>query len=136
MKRLFEKKCSAGDYKTWSPTDGLGGRKCLLGRKQVYERRIPHVNCFNGRNYDRPISVENCPCDRSDFECDFGFHDSIGTGDCVHHSEYIDPYAIPETCKPGHFYNRTKGFRKIPGDTCEGGREYEYSPTITACPVT
>ena len=39
-------------------------------------------NCFNGRDYERVIAVENCACDKSDFQCDFGFKqdDSWSTG--------------------------------------------------------
>ncbi|XP_071524036.1 sortilin-related receptor-like isoform X2 [Panulirus ornatus] len=137
MKPVFQRSCTKDDYKTWSPSYGRGGRMCLLGRKQVYERRIPHTNCFSGVNYDRPISVENCPCDREDFECDFGFIDDMGSQKCLKDpGDTINPYDVPLTCKPGHFYNRTKGYRQIPGDTCEGGREYQYNPTITACPVS
>ncbi|KAK7076324.1 Sortilin-related receptor [Halocaridina rubra] len=136
MKPVFQYPCNIDDYKTWSPSDGRSGRKCLLGRKEVYERRVPHSNCFNGVDYDRPISVENCPCDRDDFECDFGFKESMITLDCMKDpDDTIDPYAVPVTCTPGHFYNRTKGYRKVPGDTCEGGREYRYVPAITSCPV-
>lgn len=137
MKPVFQYACNKdNDYKTWSPTDGRRGHNCLLGRKQVYERRIPHANCYNGIDYDRPVSVENCPCNRDDFECDFGFKitDSL---DCAEDTDdAINPYDVPAVCLPGHFYNRTRGYRKVPGDTCEGGREYLYRPTITACPVT
>ncbi|XP_042228900.1 sortilin-related receptor-like isoform X2 [Homarus americanus] len=137
MKSLFQYPCSKDDYKTWSPSDGRSGRMCLLGRKQVFERRVPHSNCLNQVNYDRPISVENCPCDREDFECDFGFIDDMESQKCYQDPEVsIDLYAVPNTCKPGHFYNRTNGYRQIPGDTCVGGRAYQYTPSITACPVT
>ena len=39
-------------------------------------------DCYNGRNYERVIAVENCACDKSDFQCDFGFKqdDSWSTG--------------------------------------------------------
>ena len=30
-------------------------------------------NCYNGRDYERLISVENCLCQMNDFQCDFGF---------------------------------------------------------------
>ena len=30
-------------------------------------------DCYNGRDYERVIAVENCACDKSDFQCDFGF---------------------------------------------------------------
>ncbi|XP_037803738.1 sortilin-related receptor-like isoform X3 [Penaeus monodon] len=137
MASVFRYSCKPEDYKTWSPSDGRSGRLCLLGRKEVYERRIGHSNCYNGKNYDRPISVENCPCNREDFECDYGYKDNMGTQICTVDSSFnFDPHAVPLSCKPGEFYNRTKGYRKIPGDTCEGGRDYMYLPTITACPVS
>jgi hypothetical protein len=39
-------------------------------------------DCYNGRDYERLIAVENCACDKSDFQCDFGFKqdDSWSTG--------------------------------------------------------
>lgn len=136
LRPVFKYKCSPDDYKLWSPSDGRSGRLCLLGRKQEYERRISHSNCYSGVNYDRPVSVKNCPCDRDDFECDFGFFVDSQSQKCIKDKDdTIDPYAIPSTCKPGGFYNRTKGYRIIPGNTCEGGRDYQYNPTITACPV-
>ena len=42
--------------------------------------------------------------------------------------EVVDPFAVPETCKPGQFYNRTKGYFKIPDDECVGGRAKMYEP--------
>lgn len=33
----------------------------------------------------------------------------------------IDHYAIPKKCPPFTTYNRTTGYKKIPGDTCVGG---------------
>lgn len=45
-----------------------------------------------------------------------------------------DPYEIPETCKPGGFYNRTKGYRKIAGNACEDGFASHYLPDVLPCP--
>ena len=52
------------------------------GRKKIYERRMVRSDCYNGRDYERVIAVENCACDKSDFQCDFGFKqdDSWSTG--------------------------------------------------------
>lgn len=133
---MFHYNCTPDDYKQWSPSDAHRRGTCLLGRKQVYERRITHANCYSGVSYDRPVSIENCPCDREDFECDFGFVIDENTQKCVKEmDDTVDPYAIPSSCTHGGFYNRTKGYRLVPGDTCEGGRDYQYNPTVTACPV-
>ena len=63
-----EKKCEAIDYKPWSPWDSKKGRDCLLGKKDVYERRIPSHNCYNGRSYERLVNTTKCICSRIDFE--------------------------------------------------------------------
>jgi len=55
------------DYKEWIPSDEYN-TTCLLGRKSVYKKRIAHAHCYNGYDFDRPISVQNCECTRDDFE--------------------------------------------------------------------
>jgi sortilin-related receptor len=46
-----------------------------------------------------------------------------------------DPFTIPNTCSVGQFYNRTKGYRLVAGDTCTGGDVSRYSPELISCPV-
>ena len=41
---------------------------------------------------------------------------------------------MPLTCKPDEVYNRTKGYRKIPGDVCIDGVEDQYLPEEVPCP--
>jgi hypothetical protein len=61
--------CTDEDYKFWSPSSGNGTHMpCVLGRKETYQRRIPHSNCFNGRDYDRPIKMEVCECAVEDYD--------------------------------------------------------------------
>ena len=59
--------CTREDYKDWSPSSN-GYEECLMGKKTVYERRRTHSLCFNGREYDRKISEENCSCTIQDYE--------------------------------------------------------------------
>ena len=103
----------------------------------MYERRIINSNCRNGLRYSRKISVENCECARSDYICDFGFRkDHAWTESCVKDPVFNhDPYAVPDDCKPGRFYNRTRGYIKIRGDTCADGRARVYEPERVLCPV-
>ena len=70
LKSVFERECTVEDYKRWSPNDNTKGkhRYCLLGRKEIYERRMVKSNCYNGRDYERLISVENCLCQMNDFQ--------------------------------------------------------------------
>ncbi|KAG8226274.1 hypothetical protein J437_LFUL004831 [Ladona fulva] len=124
LRNAFSYACTKDDYKYWSPSSDDGPKMpCILGRKDVYLRRIAHSNCFNGRDFDRPVKTENCECDAEDFQCDAG-------NKILHY----DPYAIPSVCPPGKLYNRTKGYVKIAGDTCVGGYESRYLPDILPCP--
>lgn len=41
---------------------------------------------------------------------------------------------VPSSCKPGLFYNRTKGYRKIEGDECVNGFSSIYEPQQIPCP--
>ncbi|XP_078593117.1 sortilin-related receptor-like isoform X1 [Branchiostoma floridae x Branchiostoma japonicum] len=143
--------CNEDDYKTWSPGDEQPGSTCLLGRRTVYERRIAHAKCYNGRNYDRPIRSQNCTCTREDFECDEGYMEQpiwrpffdrgyrqqhFWLQRCVLDPDSgVDPHRIPTPCPEGSFYKRTKGYRRVAGDTCSGGDDSRYAPDLVSCPV-
>lgn len=104
-----EKECEESDYKLWSPTGSISGRSCLLGRQVTYQRRLAHANCYNGLDYVRSTTVDNCQCHQEDFECDFGFLKETLTNQCVRDPDStLDPFAIPASCTPGAFYNRTR----------------------------
>jgi hypothetical protein len=94
-------------------------------------------NCYNGLTYERAVSVETCGCDRSDYLCDFGFRKQEAWKEvCVKDPDYDhDPYAEPGDCKAGRFYNRTRGYIKIRGDTCLEGKAKVYESENVACTV-
>ncbi|XP_033641107.1 sortilin-related receptor-like isoform X1 [Asterias rubens] len=137
MKNALGPNCTKDDYKSWWPGEEFPGTHCLLGKKMVYERRIAHAVCYNGQNYDRPVSVQNCTCERENFECDFGYMEvSDWQTSCIPDPESpIDPHQIPTPCPEGSFYRRTKGYRKVEGDSCSGGEEYMYEADQVMCPV-
>ncbi|KAM8927924.1 sortilin-related receptor [Pelodytes ibericus] len=130
--------CMENDYKLWSPSDERGN-ECLLGRKTVFKRRTPHATCFNGEDFDRPITVSNCSCTREDFECDFGFKPSrdLISEICIPDPEFAGKlYPIPDPCPVGSTYKRTKGYRRVSGDTCSGGDiQSRLDGEEVACPV-
>jgi hypothetical protein len=41
----------------------------------------------------------------------------------------------PAYCPPGTFYPYSRGYQKIPGDTCQYGEDYRYDPLLYSCPV-
>lgn len=112
---VFDHVCTADDYKRWSPySDATLGkhRNCLLGRREFYERRSVKVNCYNGKDFERVVTVVNCGCDRSDYICDFGFKkDEAWSDACIKDDSFTDAdlYAPPANCEPHKFYNQTRG---------------------------
>ncbi|XP_055516540.1 sortilin-related receptor isoform X2 [Leucoraja erinacea] len=130
--------CSETDYKLWSPSDEHGN-ECLLGRKTVFKRRAPHATCFNGEDFDRPITVSNCSCTRDDYECDFGFKlsENLASEICIPDPEFFGNMSAPPIpCPAGTTYKRTKGYRKISGDACSGGDvEARLEGEMLPCPV-
>ncbi|XP_071492134.1 sortilin-related receptor-like [Diadema antillarum] len=133
---VFSTTCQDDDYKQWWPGEEFPEHNCLLGRKTIYERRRVHSDCFNGRDYDRPISSVNCSCDRDDFECDYGFVENyFNMCDKDANDDRVDPTQQPDPCPEGTFWRRSKGYRKVEGDTCHGGQERYFEADQVSCPV-
>ncbi|XP_043284191.1 sortilin-related receptor-like isoform X2 [Venturia canescens] len=139
LRKVFERDCTPDDYKFWSPASTEHSVKaCVLGLREVYERRAATANCYTGINYDRPVKHEICHCDLDDYYCDDHFVKWGTPFHCVvqeANSNLFDLYAPPASCKPGDFYNRTKGYKKIPGDVCVGGSTRQFEPDQIPCPM-
>lgn len=134
LRNTFTRNCTDDDYKYWSPSPPNSSVSCVLGTRNTFQRRLAHTNCYNGIDYDRPFKKETCECSRRDFECDFGF--MLSGNECIHNkSSKYDPYAVPADCQPGHFYWRTKGYRKIDGDVCSVSGYMAYVPDLIPCPL-
>ena len=66
---ITDRPCGSNDYAEWIVTDQRNDtERCVLGKKQKFERRKAKQVCYNGRNYDRPIEVAPCLCVREDFK--------------------------------------------------------------------
>ncbi|XP_043936973.1 sortilin-related receptor [Protopterus annectens] len=130
--------CTENDYRLWSPSDEHGN-DCLLGRKNIYKLRAPHATCFNGEDFDGPVTVTNCSCTREDFECDVGFKlsEDLISELCIPDPEFSGLLMGPPVpCPSGTTYRRTKGYRKISGDTCNGGEvESRLEGELVPCPL-
>lgn len=68
--------CTPEDYKFWAPggLSGVSEMACSMGSKDTYQRRIPRANCYNGKDYSRPVTKEVCECGAHDFECSPGIN--------------------------------------------------------------
>lgn len=108
---------AGSDYETWSPSESLGGN-CLLGHKNIYVRRKRAAKCTNSEHLERASRKNNCVCAKGDFECGIGFLRAVGSTECNR-----DPNEIIEAClgQPNGKFLTVDAYRKIPGNTCEGG---------------
>ncbi|EEA07756.1 BNR/Asp-box repeat-containing protein [Cryptosporidium muris RN66] len=120
------------DYETWSPNDGKNFENCILGKQLVFTRKKQTAECYNGKDFRRPVEKNICQCTEEDFTCDFGFTRSIGSYECRPESIEIvqDDPKIGQCTSSGVFY--TSAYRKLPGDVCVGG--WEPPPVAVPCP--
>lgn len=143
------------DYETWTPSDKRLS-KCLMGRTVTYTRRKRAAQCSIPEIFERPIFVNNCPCTAEDFECDYGYErerldaagvkasasqSATGGGDILGECKPMNvPPAHPDPSTPhgdpcanhAPFYRITRGYRRVPGDTCDGGAQWDA--LIAPCP--
>lgn len=121
---------AASDYEVWSPSDGRLGGKCLMGHRVSYTRRKRSSQCFNPEKHERAVGFEHCPCTAEDYECDEGYYRKLEGGPCIRDMDVEPPQQPPEVCHS--VYHVTKGYRRVPGDTCDGGAEWDR--VQTPCP--
>ena len=144
FKGAFDRKCNFkegehdeedSDYMLWEPEHPFQDNNCLFGHRAQYHRKKPtSTDCYNGPRIERfHATRENCTCTAVDFECDYNYQrDTAGV--CVQVGEERDPV---EQCResPGLMeYHPISGYRRIPGDTCQGGKELDYIFPPMPCP--
>lgn len=119
------------DFELWTPYGGKE-RDCLLGRRITYTKRKQESECYNGIDLNIPMSIENCECTEADYECDFGFYrkELDSSSPCIPYKEIN--YSAPADCPAGTYYEVSLGYRKITGDSCQGGVVHEN--TRIPCP--
>ncbi|CAD5119336.1 DgyrCDS7956 [Dimorphilus gyrociliatus] len=136
LNTLFNRTCVKSDYKVWNPKSSRASH-CLLGRMLSFKRRIANSNCYNGKTYNDEKVLKNCSCRSSDFECDFGYKkDYLWQSTCSRDPRISESELIshrPQKCPIGSYYYRTKGYRRVAGNTCHGGLAFEYEPEKIMC---
>ncbi|MBN3303118.1 SORT1 protein, partial [Amia calva] len=124
---LLTRDCDEKDYVPWlahsndlsDPEDG-----CMLGFKENFLRLRKDSVCWNGRDYVVNKQPTPCPCTLDDFLCDFGYYRPENSSVCVEQPDLQGK--VLEFCLHGRKEQlQTKGYRKIPGDKCEGGMVLE-----------
>ncbi|XP_036386861.1 sortilin isoform X2 [Megalops cyprinoides] len=123
FKELLTRDCGENDYVQWlahsddisDPSDG-----CMLGYKEKFLRMRKDSVCWNGRDYVVNKEPTPCPCTLDDFLCDFGYYRAENSSECVEQPDLKGH--VLEFCLHGKKEQlQTSGYRKIPGDKCEGG---------------
>uniref|UniRef100_A0A7M4E7S6 Sortilin n=1 Tax=Crocodylus porosus TaxID=8502 RepID=A0A7M4E7S6_CROPO len=121
---LLVRSCEDKDYTIWlahssNPTNPADG--CILGYKEEYRRLRKSSVCQNGRDYMVTKQPSVCLCTLEDFLCDFGYFRPENQSNCVEQPE-LKGHDL-EFCLYGkRELLKTSGYRKIPGDKCDGGQ--------------
>uniref|UniRef100_A0A667WU54 Sortilin n=1 Tax=Myripristis murdjan TaxID=586833 RepID=A0A667WU54_9TELE len=123
FRELLTRDCVDSDYVQWlahsddisDPNDG-----CMLGYKERFLRLRKDSVCWNGRDYQVNTQPTPCLCTLDDFLCDFGYYRKENSSECVEQPDLKGQ--VLEFCLHGKEEQlQTSGYRKIPGDKCEGG---------------
>ena len=119
----------SSDYETWSP-NGVISEHCLMGHQTTYVRRKREAECFNPEEWENWVDWKDCECTEEDWECDLGYERKHGDGPCLPTSNDTVSFEPPEDCDI--YYYVTQGYRKVAGNTCVGG--VNYDPIQLPCP--
>ncbi|XP_056129048.1 sortilin-like [Lampris incognitus] len=139
FRQLLSRVCGEGDYVQWlahSEDPGNPGDGCILGYKERFLRLRKNSVCWNGRDYVITKQSTPCLCTMEDYHCDFGYYRSENNSKCVEQEELKGRPL--ELCLNGTTEQlQTSGYRKIPGDKCEGGfqpkrKEVDLGRTCTS----
>jgi len=117
------------DYELWSPhDDGRHGsnKECFLGHQVTYIRRKQMSECFNGEDLERQTMRVPCAYTIADYQCDMDFYmTKAGKCEKLKDSKAKGDSIEDKDCSLTGFYFESKGYRKIPGNYCQGGLQMD-----------
>ncbi|XP_041639920.1 sortilin-like [Cheilinus undulatus] len=131
FRKLLTRDCADGDFVQWlshsaDPSGSSDG--CVLGYKETFLRLRKGSVCWKGRDYAVAKKLAPCPCTLDDYHCDFGYYRPENSSECVEEEELKGRPL--EFCLNGTTEElQTSGYRKIPGDQCEGGFQPDRKET-------
>jgi len=143
MGSLLPRTCTVQDFELWTPNDGRLNGRCVLGHTITYQRIKPGSQCQSTIN--GLVNVKNnCSCQQSDYECDFGYYYNENSRLCelliTTNAAAVESSSSGSTapvCTSG-YYSQPSGYRLVPGDTCDStlpGAVDWSAPVQTPCPV-
>ncbi|KDN45461.1 Oligoxyloglucan reducing end-specific cellobiohydrolase [Tilletiaria anomala UBC 951] len=122
------RQCGFSDLEKWYAQTASGS--CLMGHKQWYMRRKADADCYVGNKFQDPVDHEDrCECTGHDYECDFGYL-ADSSGKCSPEGEI--PLPAGACTAKQNSYLASSGYRKIPGNTCQGGAKLD-EPVRKSC---
>jgi len=131
FEKIIKNKCTLKDYDNWTPTveetTDAKLRGCLLGEKLSYKRLKPESFCHNDKRLIGEVNSTRCPCQKSDFDCNYGFERK--KGDCVRSDHVDNQHKRPMLCIDGKvWYVNGQKYRQIPGDKCDASLPSFFTP--------
>ncbi|XP_078273073.1 sortilin-like [Rhinoraja longicauda] len=133
FEELLTRDCEDKDYVIWlahSTRTGTESDGCILGYKEKFQRLAKASVCRNGRDYIISKEQSLCPCTLVDYMCDFGYYRKGNSDECKEQPDLKN--RVLEFCLQGkEELLTTQGYRKIPGDKCEGGFTPNRSEEMT-----
>ena len=127
------------DYEYFKPHNY--NSKCLLGRVVEYTRRKRTSMCFNpSLTEGKPVKITNCECTYADYECDYGYEkkriDDVKFSCVAINAKLEEESKAPSlsSCQTENYYNESRGYARIPGNTCNGGLSSQLDPIKRDCP--
>ncbi|KAI4826839.1 hypothetical protein KUCAC02_030270 [Chaenocephalus aceratus] len=131
FRKILTRDCTERDYVQWlaHSADPCGSHDgCVLGYKETFLRLRKDSVCWNGRDYAVTKKLSPCPCTIEDYHCDFGYYRPENSSECVEQEE-LKGHPL-EFCLNGTTEQlQTSGYRKVPGDQCEGGFQPDRKET-------
>ncbi|XP_051885921.1 sortilin-like [Pristis pectinata] len=123
FEELLTRDCEEKDYVRWLAHSTAAGAEtdgCILGYKETFQRLTKASVCRNGRDYIVTKEQSFCPCTLNDYMCDFGYYREGNSDECKEQPDLKN--RVLEFCLQGkEELLKTQGYRKVPGDKCEGG---------------
>ena len=102
-----------------------------MGQSVGHYRRKPLTDCYVGEHDLKTPVVSPCECTAIDYECDVNYTPSPEDATkCVQSGPLNDQ---PLECKVGNKYKGKSGYRKIPGNKCQGGDDKKDQPIEKEC---
>lgn len=125
FRELLTRDCADDDYVQWlahsddvsDPNDG-----CMLGYKERFRRLKKDSVCWNGRDFVVVKAPMPCSCTLDDYLCDFGYYRNESSSECMEQAE-LKGHDLEFCINGKKEHLKTNGYRKIPGDKCEGGKQ-------------